>query len=95
MAHNVILAHAFTVQLLRTKYSTTCSDCKIGITLNGNWGEPRNATNPRDIEAAQRYRLFSIGWFADPVFLGDYSQEMKKYVKDRFYIIIFLCLLKW
>lgn len=56
MAHNVILAHLYTVRLLREKYAPKfpTQDFKIGITLNGNWGEPRNSTNMKHIIAAER-----------------------------------------
>lgn len=37
-------------------------------------------TNPKDIEAAERYVQFYMGWFATPVFHGDYPQAMKDFI---------------
>jgi len=55
---------------------------QIGITLNGDWDEPfSNSTE--DVMAAEREKLFQLGWFADPVWFGDYPQVMKEYVGDR------------
>ncbi|KAJ0056439.1 hypothetical protein NL108_007478 [Boleophthalmus pectinirostris] len=52
----------------------------VGISLTADWGEPVDSTNQRDIEAADRYMQFSLGWFASPVFYGDYPQVMKEYI---------------
>lgn len=50
----------------------------IGITLSHMWGEPHNADNTGDIEAAERFNQFNFGWFANPVFgNGDYPDVMK------------------
>lgn len=52
----------------------------VGISLTADWGEPVDITNQRDIEAAERYIQFYMGWFATPIFNGDYPQVMKDYV---------------
>lgn len=52
----------------------------VGISLTADWGEPVDMTNQRDIEAAERYIQFYMGWFATPVFHGDYPQVMKEYI---------------
>ncbi|KAK2508598.1 hypothetical protein MC885_013946 [Smutsia gigantea] len=49
----------------------------VGISLNCDWGEPVNISSPRDIEAAERYLQFCLGWFANPIYAGDYPQVMK------------------
>ncbi|KAA8579361.1 hypothetical protein FQN60_010701 [Etheostoma spectabile] len=46
----------------------------VGISLTADWGEPVDITNQRDIEAAERYIQFYMGWFATPIFNGDYPQ---------------------
>ncbi|XP_045057635.2 lactase-like protein isoform X2 [Desmodus rotundus] len=50
----------------------------VGISLNCEWGEPVDISNPKDIEAAERYLQFCLGWFANPVYAGDYPQVMKE-----------------
>jgi len=52
----------------------------IGISLTADWGEPVDISNQRDIEAAERYIQFYMGWFATPLFNGDYPQVMKDYI---------------
>lgn len=52
----------------------------VGISLTADWGEPVDITNQRDIEAAERYIQFYMGWFATPIFNGDYPQVMKDYI---------------
>lgn len=52
----------------------------IGISLSGDWGEPVDISSQKDIEAAERYVQFYLGWFATPVFHGDYPQVMKDFV---------------
>lgn len=52
----------------------------VGISLTADWGEPVDITNQRDIEAAERYIQFYMGWFANPLFNGDYPQVMKDYI---------------
>lgn len=52
----------------------------VGISLSTDWGEPVDTTNQVDIEAADRYMQFYLGWFAAPIFNGDYPQVMKEYV---------------
>lgn len=51
---------------------------KIGITMNFDWHEPKNMSNPRDLEASDIGNDFFFGWFGDPIFLtGDYPKVMR------------------
>ncbi|AWP01068.1 putative lactase-like protein [Scophthalmus maximus] len=52
----------------------------VGVSLTADWGEPVDVTNQRDVEAAERYIQFYLGWFASPIFNGDYPQVMKDYI---------------
>ena len=73
--HNLILSHARAARLYREKYQHKQAG-RIGITLNCDWREPFS-DSPQDIAAARRAVQFMLGWFADPIFLGSYPQEMK------------------
>lgn len=54
----------------------------MGISLNCDWGEPVDISNPKDIEAAERYLQFCLGWFANPIYAGDYPQVMKESIGE-------------
>ena len=82
IAHNTLLAHAATVKLYREQFKSKQGG-QIGIVLNADMSYPKDPSNPLDVEAAKRALDFSLGWFADPVFFGDYPEVMKKRVGDR------------
>ena len=73
-AHHLLLAHANAVQVYRSEFGH--QNGQIGISNNCDWREPLT-NKPEDVEAAQRALLFFLGWFADPIYLGDYPQVMK------------------
>ena len=58
--------------------STTQADLKPG-----DWAEPWDPENPKDIEGCERYEEFAISWFADPIYLGDYPASMRAQLGDR------------
>jgi beta-glucosidase len=74
-AKNALLSHAHAVKLYREKYKPH-QHGKIGATFNVDWMEPYT-DSAEDVAAAQRRLEFFLGWYADPVFLGDYPQVMK------------------
>lgn len=79
--HHLLLAHAEAVQIYRQKYQQT-QDGVIGITNNCDWREPID-DHPDNIAAAERALEFFLGWFADPVYKGNYPQSMIDRVGDR------------
>ncbi|KAJ3593002.1 hypothetical protein NHX12_005340 [Muraenolepis orangiensis] len=78
-AHNIIKAHAKVWHTYDTRWRSKQKGL-VGISLSGDWGEPVDITNQKDIEAAERYIQFYMGWFATPLFNGDYPQVMKDYI---------------
>uniref|UniRef100_A0A8C5DR26 Cytosolic beta-glucosidase n=1 Tax=Gouania willdenowi TaxID=441366 RepID=A0A8C5DR26_GOUWI len=71
--------------IIKVRQSHFCSGCwrlhrLVGVSLTADWGEPVDVSNQKDIEAAERYIQFSLGWFATPIFNGDYPQVMKDYI---------------
>ena len=81
-AHNVILAHGQAVRAYRQRYASAQRG-QIGITLNSVWAEPYDSASAADRAAAERSLVFQIGWWGDPVFLGDYPATMKAIVGAR------------
>jgi len=80
-AHNVLRSHAWTVKLYRENYQPKYKS-QIGIVLNSDWAEPYS-NHTEDTDAQFRHMMFMLGWYADPVYFGDYPQVMKDRVKDR------------
>merc|ERR1740129_1827762 len=76
-SHNQLLAHAEAVRIYREEFHGL-TDGQIGITLNADWIEPRKAGDADDEAAAQRFRDFQLGWFADPIYFGDYPASMRQ-----------------
>ncbi len=74
-AHHLLRAHAYMVDVYRREFQATQGGV-IGITNNCDWHEPLT-DSAEDRAAAQRALEFSLGWFADPIYLGDYPQSMR------------------
>lgn len=81
VAHSQLVAHAHVMNIYKQKYAQT-QNGKIGITFNSDWFEPLS-TEDADVQAAERMQQFFLGWYADPVFFGDYPQIMKDNVGNR------------
>uniref|UniRef100_A0A8C6UPX8 Lactase n=1 Tax=Neogobius melanostomus TaxID=47308 RepID=A0A8C6UPX8_9GOBI len=94
VGHHLIKAHAEAWHLYNETYRSTQGGT-VCITINSDWAEPRNPYKQEDRDAAYRshshrdrdaaYRViqFYIGWFAHPIFVGDYSPTMKTIIKER------------
>ncbi|KAL4159051.1 hypothetical protein PRNP1_004822 [Phytophthora ramorum] len=82
----MLLAHARAVEVYRKEFQETQGG-QIGITLSAEWKEPGPTDDPeqekKNIAAAERAMAWSFGWFAEPVFYGDYPQIMKDRCGDR------------
>ncbi|OQR83842.1 glycoside hydrolase, partial [Thraustotheca clavata] len=85
-AHTLLLCHAHAVKVYRTEFKEVQGG-EIGITLNCDWREPKPTDDPveheRNAEAAERAVQFDLGWFADPVYFGDYPEVMKARLGHR------------
>ena len=80
-AHNLIRAHGKIVDIYRRKFQPTQKGV-IGITNNCDWREPKT-DSAADRAAAERGHEFFLGWFADPIYRGDYPNCMRSAVGDR------------
>ncbi|KOS17986.1 Beta-glucosidase 1B [Escovopsis weberi] len=85
VGHNELIAHGRAVRAYREDFRAVDGggDGEIGIVLNGDWALPWDAADPRDVAAAERRVEFMIGWFADPIYLGDYPASMRAQLGDR------------
>ena len=82
ISYHLLIAHARTVKLYREEYQNKHKG-KIGIVFNTGMSYPKDPNNTKDVEAAYRAMNFSLGWFADPVFFGDYPEIVKQRVGNR------------
>lgn len=80
-AHHIILSHARAVKTYREKFQAKQGG-QIGITLNMDWRHPLTEAEG-DKAAAQRALDWQLGWFADPIWKGDYPESMRKRCGDR------------
>lgn len=79
-AHQLLRAHARAVDVYRSKFSH--QDGRIGITNNCDWREPLTDSD-QDKAASERALEFFLGWFADPIYRGDYPESMRERVGER------------
>ncbi|KAM0706465.1 hypothetical protein Q7P35_005792 [Cladosporium inversicolor] len=82
VGHNILIAHGAAVKAYREEFKEKDGGV-IGITLNGDWVEPWDPEEPKDVEACERKLEFAISWFADPVYFGEYPASMRKQLGDR------------
>jgi len=82
VGHNLLVAHGSAVKIYREEFKAKDGG-EIGITLNGDWVEPWDPSDPKDVEACTRKLEFSIAWFADPIYFGHYPASMVSQLGDR------------
>jgi len=78
--HHLILAHASAVDVYKNEFNH--QQGIIGMSNNCDWREPLTDSED-DKNAAERALLFFVGWFADPIYLGDYPEVMKERLGNR------------
>jgi beta-glucosidase len=82
-AHNVLRAHGKAVAAYRSMQVRGATGGEIGITINANWAAPYRVGNADDIAAAERCMVWQAGWWADPVYFGDYPAVMRATLGSR------------
>ncbi|XP_075960042.1 beta-klotho [Anarhichas minor] len=90
-AHNLLLAHAKAFRLYEKDHSGQ-QRALVSLALHADWAKPANPFLDSHTAAAQRFLLFELGRFLDPL-LGtryeekhskvDYPEEMKAYLEER------------
>lgn len=81
VGHNLLRAHALAVHEYRSRFQSRQKG-QIALSNNCDWREPLT-DSPEDQAAAQRALEFFLGWFADPVYKGDYPEVMRERLGDR------------
>ncbi|XP_060115728.1 lactase-like protein isoform X1 [Heteronotia binoei] len=79
VAHHIIKAHAEVWHSYQKRWRRQ-QQGQVGISLSSAWGEPIDLSSKAHVEVAERYMQFSLGWFANPLYHGDYPGIMKEYV---------------
>lgn len=83
VTHTILKAHARVYHTYDQKYRESQGGI-ISLSLNVEWVEPKTLNEPQNLEAADRFLQFSLGWFAHPIFKnGDYPEAMKWKVGNR------------
>ena len=70
--HHLLLAHGLAVNALREANPSL----QLGITLNLTVPDPVDPTNPADVEAARKIDGQFNRFFLDPIFRGEYPQDV-------------------
>lgn len=78
VAHSLLVAHGRAVDVVRANVP----DAKVGITLNLSHVYP-DTESDADIDAARKMDGFANRWFLDPVFKGEYPQDMLELYGDN------------
>ena len=81
-AHNLLIWHMRAARIYKTKYQEKQNGI-IGISLSGAWYYPKDPNNEDDVAAARRAFQFAFGWFAHPIFNGDYSDTVKETIHNN------------
>lgn len=82
VGHNLLLAHARAVFIYKSKFAQK-QDGIIGISNSGDFRWPLNPDKKGDVDAADRSMEWQLGWFADPIWKGDYPPSMRKLLGHR------------
>ncbi|OXA55693.1 Lactase-like protein [Folsomia candida] len=78
--HNVLKAHATAYKIFKDELGLSG---QVGLTLNSEWAQPKNASDPFHVDAAERLLAFRLGWFLHPIYTGDYHPIMRSIIDQK------------
>ncbi|XP_063932903.1 lactase/phlorizin hydrolase-like [Zophobas morio] len=81
-AHNILRAHAEAYHIYDKEFRIT-QNGKISITLDLEWAEAANFSNPKSVLAAERKVHFTFGLYANPLLNFDYPPIVTSRVAKR------------
>ncbi len=81
VGRNLLLSHARAVAIYRREFGH--QDGTIGISLQAEWLEPIDGSSEAR-EAAQHGLDVSVGWFADPIYLGRPNPSVERVSPDAY-----------
>ncbi|OXA60944.1 Lactase-phlorizin hydrolase [Folsomia candida] len=81
-AHNVIKSHARAFRIYDEEFRPS-QNGQMGITLNCDWSEPKNQSDPEHMLAMDRSVNFRYGWWANPLLRGEYPAIMRELVDAK------------
>ncbi|XP_051571362.1 cytosolic beta-glucosidase-like isoform X2 [Myxocyprinus asiaticus] len=82
-AHNMLRAHTKAWHSYNADFRHLQGG-QISLALNSDWTEPLDPGCPKDVAATERYKAFTLGWFAWPVFCtGDYPESMRSRIEAK------------
>ena len=76
------MAHARVYRLFEEFYKPLHGG-KLGITLNTDWFEPLDENNPAHVSIAEQSQQFRLGFWASPIFKGDFPEIVRDIIGNR------------
>ncbi|CAG9765666.1 unnamed protein product [Ceutorhynchus assimilis] len=80
-AHTVLKMHARAYRVYDEEFRDRFNG-QVGLVINSEWREPKSNSS-LDLEAQERALQFSVGMYANPVFVGNWPQVMIDRIGNR------------
>ena len=81
-AKHIHMAHAKVYRLYEATFKPQFGG-RVGITLNTDWFEPADESNPSHVAMAEQSQQFRLGIWASPIFHGQYPEIVRDIIGNR------------